>query len=82
MSERDFPPDFLWGSSTAAHQVEGGNVANDWWAWEHTPGSTAIEPSGDAIDHYHRHAYPVPSAAIEGYRSEGSRTGVGRTLTA
>jgi len=28
------------------------------------------------------HAYPVPSAAIEGYRSEGSRTGVGRTLTA
>ena len=55
MSERDFPPDFLWGSSTAAHQVEGGNVANDWWAWEHTPGSTAIEPSGDAIDHYHRY---------------------------
>jgi len=31
---------------------------------------------------YNGHAYPVPSAAIEGYRSEGSRTGVGRTLTA
>jgi beta-glucosidase len=54
--ERDFPDDFLWSSSTAAHQVEGGNVNNDWWAWEHTPCSTAIEPSGDAIDHYHRYA--------------------------
>jgi beta-glucosidase/6-phospho-beta-glucosidase/beta-galactosidase len=32
---RDFPDDFLFGSSTAAHQVEGGNVSNDWWAWEH-----------------------------------------------
>ena len=28
----DFPPDYLWGSSTAAHQVEGNNVNNDWWA--------------------------------------------------
>ena len=52
---RDFPEDFLWGSSTAAHQVEGGNWANDWWAWEHAPGSTAVEPSGDAIDQYHRY---------------------------
>jgi beta-glucosidase len=51
---RDFPEDFLWGSSTAAHQVEGGNRGNDWWAWEHAPGSTAREPSGDAIDHLHR----------------------------
>ena len=34
----DFPAGFLFGSSTAAHQVEGGNVNNDWWAWEHAPG--------------------------------------------
>jgi beta-glucosidase len=51
----DFPETFLWGSSTAAHQVEGGNVNNDWWAWEHAPYSTALEPSGDAIDQYHRY---------------------------
>jgi beta-glucosidase len=50
-----FPEGFLWGSSTAAHQVEGGNVNNDWWAWEHTEGSTAVESSGDAIDQYHRY---------------------------
>jgi beta-glucosidase len=29
-----FPSDFLWGTATAAHQVEGGNEHNDWWAWE------------------------------------------------
>ena len=52
---RDFPEDFLFGSSTAAHQVEGGNTGNNWWAWEHAPGSPAVEPSGDAIDQYHRY---------------------------
>ena len=51
----DFPADFLWGSSTAAHQVEGNNVNNDWWARKHAPGTTAVEPSGDAIDHFHRY---------------------------
>ncbi len=29
-----FPPDFKWGAATAAHQVEGNNTNNDWWAWE------------------------------------------------
>jgi len=33
-----FPPGFLWGSATAAHQVEGQNFNNDWWDWEQTPG--------------------------------------------
>lgn len=30
-----FPDDFLWGASTSAHQVEGGNH-NDWSEWETT----------------------------------------------
>jgi len=55
VTERDFPEGFLWGGATAAHQVEGGNVNNDWWAWEHTGRTTAVEPSGDAIDHLHRY---------------------------
>ena len=29
-----FPENFLWGSATAAHQVEGGNHFSDWWQWE------------------------------------------------
>jgi beta-glucosidase len=52
---RDFPDGFLFGSSTAAHQVEGGNVGNDWWAWEHSGASPAVESSGDGIDQYHRY---------------------------
>ena len=52
----DFPDDFLWGSATAAHQVEGGNTNNDWWDFEHDPASAARESSGDGIDHFHRYA--------------------------
>lgn len=33
-----FPRGFLWGTATAAHQVEGGNDSNDWWDWESLPG--------------------------------------------
>ncbi|MGE5223405.1 MAG: glycoside hydrolase family 1 protein [Omnitrophica WOR_2 bacterium] len=33
-----FPRGFLWGTSTAAYQVEGNNSNNNWWAWEQTAG--------------------------------------------
>jgi len=52
----EFPPDFVFGSATSAHQVEGLNVHNDWWAHEHAAGTNAVEPSGAACDHYHRYA--------------------------
>jgi beta-glucosidase len=29
-----FPGDFIWGTATSSHQVEGNNTNNDWWAWE------------------------------------------------
>ena len=32
-----FPPDFRWGTATAAHQFEG-QLTNDWSAWEQLPG--------------------------------------------
>jgi beta-glucosidase len=53
-SAERFPDGFVWGTATAAHQVEGGNWNNDWWAWEHDPASPCVEPSGDACDHWHR----------------------------
>ena len=53
-SELVFPPGFTWGVATAAHQIEGGNVNNDWWAWEHDPDSGSLESSGDACDSFHR----------------------------
>jgi beta-glucosidase len=33
-----FPRGFMWGTATAAHQVEGNNTNNNWWAWEQEPG--------------------------------------------
>jgi beta-glucosidase len=45
-----FPEGFLWGTATAAHQVEGNNVNNDWWEWEHRNDTVCVEPSGDACD--------------------------------
>jgi len=47
-----FPPSFLWGAATAAHQVEGNNVNSDSWLVEHIPNSMYKEPSGNACDHY------------------------------
>ncbi len=50
-----FPDGFLWGAATAAHQVEGGNDNNNWWAWEQIEGTIENgDRSGDACDHYNR----------------------------
>ena len=53
--EYQFPQGFLWGTATAAHQVEGNNTNSDFWVMEHVPDTVFAEPSGDAIDHYHRY---------------------------
>jgi len=40
-----FPRGFLWGTATAAHQVEGNNTNNQWWKWEqdgHTDGTSGL----------------------------------------
>ena len=46
-------PPFLWGVATSSHQVEGDQPGNDWTAWEEA-GHTR-EPSGRAVDHWHRY---------------------------
>ncbi|WP_256761939.1 glycoside hydrolase family 1 protein [Cohnella sp. WQ 127256] len=50
-----FPDQFMWGSATAAHQVEGNNLNSDVWVEEHAEGSPYKDKSGDAIDHYQRY---------------------------
>jgi beta-glucosidase len=62
MVSRGFPEGFVWGTATAAHQVEGGNWNADWWDWEHRAGTPCVEPSLDACDHFHR--YPEDIATI------------------
>ncbi|MFC8240690.1 GH1 family beta-glucosidase [Streptomyces chartreusis] len=54
------PNDFLWGTATAAYQIEGA-VAEDgrspsiWDTFSHTPGKIDNGDNGDvACDHYHR----------------------------
>jgi beta-glucosidase len=66
-----FPDRFLWGVATSAHQIEGANVASDWWAFEHDPASGCAEPSGDACDSLHRWADDldlVASLGLSAYR--------------
>jgi beta-glucosidase len=64
-----FPQGFLWGTATAAHQVEGNNVNSDLWALEHLPNTVFAEPSGDAIDHYHRYRQDIALLAELGFNS-------------
>ncbi|MEW5855347.1 MAG: family 1 glycosylhydrolase [Myxococcota bacterium] len=55
-----FPQGFLWGTATAAHQVEGGNTRNDWAAFEAEPGNIRNnDRSGLASDHWNRVAGDV-----------------------
>lgn len=64
-----FPDGFLWGASTAPHQIEGNNVNSDWWAQEQAmPG---MELSGDACDSYHRYREDIDllaDAGLNAYR--------------
>lgn len=55
-----FPPSFLWGSATAAAQIEGaahedGKEDSIWDAFARVPGAVANGDTPDvAVDHYHR----------------------------
>jgi beta-glucosidase len=67
MATRSFPDGFTWGTATAAHQVEGGNTNNDWWAWEHAPETVCAASSGDACDQWHRYESDVELLAGLGF---------------
>ena len=63
MTERPaitFPDGFLWGSATAAYQIEGGareggRGPSVWDTFSHTEGKVANGHTGDvACDHFHR----------------------------
>jgi len=64
-----FPEDFLFGSATSAHQVEGGNTNSDWWEWEHSPETPCVEPSGDGCDFYHRYREDIEMMAGFGFNA-------------
>jgi beta-glucosidase len=52
-----FPSTFLWGATTSAHAVEGGDFACDWWRWEQRPGRIRDGSTSDpAAGHYARYS--------------------------
>ena len=66
-----FPQGFMVGASTAAHQVEGNNVHSDYWLQENVEHSQFVDPSGEAVDHYHRYEEDIrlmAEAGLNAYR--------------
>ncbi|MCI6248181.1 family 1 glycosylhydrolase [bacterium] len=66
-----FAPEFFIGAATAAHQVEGNNIHNDCWAQEQMQHTSYVEPSLDAVDHYHRYEEDIrlmAEAGLNAYR--------------
>jgi beta-glucosidase len=70
-----FPKGFLWGSATAAYQVEGaarddGRGTSIWDTFSHTPGKTTNGDTGDvADDFYHRYPEDIKLMKAMGLRA-------------
>ncbi len=66
----NFPKDFLWGSATAGHQIEGDNTNAQWYHEEQKP-DFGGEPSGKACNHYElfrEDAHMVADLGHQAYR--------------
>lgn len=72
---KPFPKDFLWGSASAAYQVEGawnenGKGVSNWDTFVRIPGKTFKGTNGDvAVDHYHRYKEDVALMAEMGMKA-------------
>ncbi|MDQ0222811.1 glycoside hydrolase family 1 protein [Streptococcus moroccensis] len=70
-----FPKDFLWGSASAAYQVEGawdedGKSLSIWDVYVQEPGRTFKGTTGQtAVDHYHRYKEDVKLMADQGLKA-------------
>jgi beta-glucosidase len=70
-AEVRFPRGFLWGAATAGHQIEGNNVASDFWVMENVQPTMFVEPSGDALNGFELwqgDLYLVRSLGLNAYR--------------
>lgn len=71
---RAFPADFWWGAASAGHQVEGMNVASNWWEWEQLGLVEDGTTSGRACDYWNR--YPEDHRLMAELHHNGFRLGV------
>ena len=79
-----FPSDFVWGTATAAYQIEGavgedGRGPSVWDTFSAEPGRIADGSTGDvACDHYHRVDEDVALLKHLGYLLPHARQDRGR----
>ena len=72
MRAAGFPEGFLWGSASAAYQIEGGwkeggKGMTNWDVFVRIPGKTYKATTGDvAVDHYHRYKEDIALMAEMG----------------
>lgn len=70
-----FPKNFLWGSASAAYQVEGawnedGKGVSVWDEFVRIPGKTFQGTTGDiAVDHYHRYKEDIALMVEQGLKA-------------
>lgn len=69
-----FSEDFLWGSASAAYQIEGGwnedgKGVSSWDTFVRIPNKTFKATTGDvAVDHYHRYEEDIALMAEMGLK--------------
>lgn len=75
MNHLTMPKDFLWGSASAAYQIEGahqldGKGVSNWDEFVKIPGKTYQETTGEiAVDHYHRYKEDIALMAEMGLKT-------------
>src|SRR5579859_2104769 len=72
-----FPEGFIWGTATAAYQVEGavhegGRGPSIWDTFSHTPGKTYQGQTGDVADDFY-HRYPEDIKLMQRLGTKGFR---------
>ncbi|MGB9858220.1 MAG: glycoside hydrolase family 1 protein [Dictyoglomaceae bacterium] len=55
MVKYKFPDSFYWGTATSSHQIEGGNIYNDWWEFEQQGKVKERQVSGLACDSWNKY---------------------------
>ena len=78
-----FPPGFVWGTATAAYQVEGavhadGRGPSIWDTFAHTPGKTWHGETADVTDDFY-HRYPEDVASMRRLGVRGFRFSIAWT---
>lgn len=78
-----FPDGFIWGTATAAYQVEGavhegGRGPSIWDTFSHTPGKTYEGQTGDVADDFY-HRYPEDIRLMQRLGAKGFRFSIAWT---